>query len=628
MSFKNILRKQRQSGSGLASAAAGAAGASIREAIDIRNILFTKDSLLGALFPNVKGFKADGKTPRSKTSPSSIMSMGSSSSALSDEKLDIISKNTQISAKNSMTMPAMARDMNVMRQNMVKMVKLSGGKPSTRADMFFMRAAERESAYESRIQESKSTSPTNISSGEDDKKSGGGLIGSMLAALVATFLVFKGIMGIIATSAIFKLFTGGIAVLMKSIFAVIGSPLVLGIIAGFLPLLYTMFKTRDALNAPPDRDDLRDLQLRSNRNAINQGENVKIGGKTAAQLIEEEQVLYNRAAQNPRMLTESKEKESAARIKALESVGFFRLEVDNPETGKKQLLFRREIREDNIGGLDLPSNFTPAAPATGAAPASTTPTPISSNPSEGEKAVRAAASKYGITDATEINALLAQTGHESGNFRQLTELGSKSYFERYEGRADLGNTQPGDGYKYRGRGYIQLTGRANYEQFAKFSGLDVINNPDLVATPSVGAEAALWFWKTRVKPNVKDFSDVKSVTRIVNGGLNGLADREQRFASLTNQSTGSATTLASVGSSSGATLASASPRVSGAQIASASSAVESARMETMSPSTLLPAMTSMATPKTPGPQAQQVTIPNTIDSDLFDALIGRATEFS
>jgi putative chitinase len=205
---------------------------------------------------------------------------------------------------------------------------------------------------------------------------------------------------------------------------------------------------------------------------------------------------------------------------------------------------------------------------------STSPTPASSNPSEGEKAVRAAASKYGITDETEINALLAQVGHESGNYRHLTELGSKSYFERYEGRRDLGNTQAGDGYKYRGRGYIQLTGRSNYEQFAKFSGLDVVNNPDLVATPSVGAEAALWFWKTKVKPKVKDFSNVKSVTRIVNGGYNGLADREQRFASLTKQSTGSATTLASVASptpSTGTVLASSSTSVADQRMAAASS---------------------------------------------------------
>jgi putative chitinase len=247
------------------------------------------------------------------------------------------------------------------------------------------------------------------------------------------------------------------------------------------------------------------------------------------------------------------------------------------------------------------------------------PTPATSNPSEGEKAVRAAAAKHGITDPTELNALLAQTGHESGNYRFLTEQGSRSYFDRYEGRRDLGNTQPGDGFKYRGRGYIQLTGRANYEQFAKFSGIDVVNNPDLVATPSVGAEASLWYWKTRVKPNVTDFSDVKHVTRLVNGGLNGLSDREQRFASLMEQPSG--------GFDFGNVMQTAS-RASGSQIASASTVADMARMESMDALSMIPSMLGLMTPKTPSTQAQQVSIPSTIDTDLFDALVMRVTEYS
>jgi putative chitinase len=656
MAFKDVLKKQRQSGSGILSSVAGAAGAQVREAIDIRNILFTKDSLLGALFPNVRGFKAGGKMAK----PSSLVSEKSPTSVdLSDAKLETINQNTKVSAKNSMVLPSMARDMNVMRQNIVKLVKLSGGKASTSADMFFLKASEREQAYESQIQASKklTTSPTPSTQDKSDKNTTGGILG-LLAAIGASII---GVIGNIAKQipeTLQKIFsiatlktlfgvTGSILTGLGRLLPLLISPTFLGIataIAGAAWLAKWIYdKTDEIKNAPPVVDELRETQKQSNRITQAEAENIKIGDKTANDLIREEQNLY--LLSKSKKITDSDKKKSAARRTALESVGIFPLEVDDPSRpGKKELFFRREYNQDNIGGLDLP----PEAPAAPASPtptpvptdkltpqqierSSTTPTPASSNPSEGEKAVRDAAAKYGITDETELNALLAQVGHESGNYRLLTELGDKSYFERYEGRRDLGNTQPGDGYKYRGRGYIQLTGRSNYEQFAKFSGLDVVNNPDLVATPSVGAEAALWFWKTRVKPNVKDFSDVKAVTRIVNGGLNGLADREQRFASLTGQSTGSATTLASAASStpsSGASVASATPRVSGTQIAAASAAVDSGRMQAMAPAPTTPVSTSAATPKTPSSQSQKITIPNTIDSDLFDALVARATEFS
>jgi hypothetical protein len=172
--------------------------------------------------------------------------------------LDQIGENTKIAAKNSFVLPAMARDMNVMRQNIIKLVKMSGGKPSTKSDMFFLKAAERESAYESAMAKSKGSMTTRVGSGTQSKTGETGssmvsilssiLLGGfktikgMLSGLLSTFDIFKGIMGSIASSAIFKLFTGGIVTLLKSVFAAIGSPLVLGIIAGFLPLLYTMFK--------------------------------------------------------------------------------------------------------------------------------------------------------------------------------------------------------------------------------------------------------------------------------------------------------------------------------------------------------------------------------------------------
>lgn len=143
--------------------------------------------------------------------------------------------------------------------------------------------------------------------------------------------------------------------------------------------------------------------------------------------------------------------------------------------------------------------------------------------------------KYGITDKLERAHFLAQCGHESGNYVYKEELASGN---AYNGRKDLGNTNPGDGPRYKGRGYIQVTGRANYEAYSKYlvsKGLDnVLSNPDLVAT-KYAADAACYWWKflsrdiTSIALKGSSTSVVKSVTKRVNGGDNGLPDRQQRF---------------------------------------------------------------------------------------------------
>jgi putative chitinase len=143
--------------------------------------------------------------------------------------------------------------------------------------------------------------------------------------------------------------------------------------------------------------------------------------------------------------------------------------------------------------------------------------------------VRAAAQAGGITDPTELAQFMAQVSHESGGFKYLTELGKDSYFQKYEGRKDLGNVQPGDGVKYKGRGYIQLTGRANYAKYGKIIGVDLENNPELAATPENGAKLAVAYWNDRVKKRVKDFKDTAAVTKIINGGANGLQSRVALF---------------------------------------------------------------------------------------------------
>jgi len=124
---------------------------------------------------------------------------------------------------------------------------------------------------------------------------------------------------------------------------------------------------------------------------------------------------------------------------------------------------------------------------------------------------------------------LAQTGHESGDLLYTEELASG---QAYEGRTDLGNTQPGDGPKFKGRGLIQLTGRANYVAYGNSIGQDltVDGNWTSVATdPSLAVDAACWFWTTHNLNALADNDDLQTITRRVNGGLNGLQDRQDHL---------------------------------------------------------------------------------------------------
>ena len=132
----------------------------------------------------------------------------------------------------------------------------------------------------------------------------------------------------------------------------------------------------------------------------------------------------------------------------------------------------------------------------------------------------------------ELAAFLAQCSHESGGFRYLSEIwGPTAAQKTYDGR--MGNNNPGDGYRYRGRGYIQLTGKNNYTQASRALGLDLVKNPDQASTPDIGAKTSVWFWKTNVQPRVSNWDDVTAITKIVNGGYNGLDDRKMRYAAFT-----------------------------------------------------------------------------------------------
>ena len=160
--------------------------------------------------------------------------------------------------------------------------------------------------------------------------------------------------------------------------------------------------------------------------------------------------------------------------------------------------------------------------------------------SPAEKYLHDYAISQGI-NGIELAALMAQCSHESAGFTKFVENGPRgaknpeAYFKKYDitfdraAALELGNTKPGDGYRYRGRGYMHLTGRSNYRIFGKKVSQPLEDQPDLAADPKIAAEVAVSYWKSRVQGRVTDFSNVRLVTKPINKGLKGIDDRIRRF---------------------------------------------------------------------------------------------------
>lgn len=140
--------------------------------------------------------------------------------------------------------------------------------------------------------------------------------------------------------------------------------------------------------------------------------------------------------------------------------------------------------------------------------------------------LNAAMTEFGINTPLRQAAFLAQLGHESGELRYFEELATGM---AYEGRVDLGNTQPGDGMRYKGRGPIQLTGRTNYIKAGQALGIDLVNNPALAATIGIGCRTAGWFWKTHGLNELADKKEFDAITKRINGGFNGKAARDAYY---------------------------------------------------------------------------------------------------
>lgn len=194
--------------------------------------------------------------------------------------------------------------------------------------------------------------------------------------------------------------------------------------------------------------------------------------------------------------------------------------------------------------------------------------PLCRDPATWATALAAAATRYDIDTAARIASFLAQTGHESGQFNRIVESLVYSTAQRlmtvwpkrfptpasaapyvrneqrlanfvYANRIGNGDVQSGDGYKYRGRGLIQVTGRSNYQACGKVLGLDLLDNPDLLLQPRNAALSAAWFWDSRGlnaladdRTDDNDLEDFTAITKAINGGTQGLKERFALFKAI------------------------------------------------------------------------------------------------
>ncbi|MCA8237766.1 glycoside hydrolase family 19 protein [Burkholderia cenocepacia] len=148
--------------------------------------------------------------------------------------------------------------------------------------------------------------------------------------------------------------------------------------------------------------------------------------------------------------------------------------------------------------------------------------------------MQAACEQFHILDSRDVAAFLAQTGHESGHLVFTKEIwgptvAQKQYEPPAEKAKELGNTQPGDGVRFCGRGLIQLTGRRNYTLASVGLDLDLLNHPELLEQPEHAAMSAGWYWWNKKLSGLATAGMFTTLTERINGGLNGFTDRQALY---------------------------------------------------------------------------------------------------
>lgn len=260
------------------------------------------------------------------------------------------------------------------------------------------------------------------------------------------------------------------------------------------------------------------------------------------------------------------------------------------------------------------------------------------NPSENREAIINVMLEAGITDPKEQAAFMAQLDHESGGFKHVREnlnysaQGLLKVFSKYykssalaqqEARnpeaianrvygGRMGNEQPGEGFKYRGRGFIQLTGKSNYVQASKALGIDLVNNPDMAEDPATAAKIAVWFWKKSGAGDAARAGDLRASRRAVNGGYNGMSDVQGKFNTYLSQA------LAGKFQPSGE-----KPGTSetGTAVASSESPTAAAPTDTTGGSTtpVATGLTTVASPSTPAAVTAPVAAPVAVSEPVVEA---------
>ena len=142
------------------------------------------------------------------------------------------------------------------------------------------------------------------------------------------------------------------------------------------------------------------------------------------------------------------------------------------------------------------------------------------------------AQEFGINTPLRWAHYLAQIAHESAELRYSEEIASGKAYDTGKLAIKLGNTPEadGDGQKFKGRGLIQITGRANYEAYKKYCGFDVVKQPELLAKPVGAIRSSMWFWKSKGLNELADRDEFTAITKRVNGGTNGIEDRRKYLA--------------------------------------------------------------------------------------------------
>jgi len=553
----------------------------------------------------------------------------------------------KIIAKNFLSLPSIARDLNVARQNIIKLVKLRGGESTNKADAMFLKSSEAETKLGVEKQKLTAKEVTPTPAEKEEVGMGGRFISRMLGKtkLGKKLLNSKLIKGF---SKIFSV--GGFARILSRLALplLIFSAVWEGITGAFetwkeTGSIWETFKSFAGGIVDFFTFGLIDKQMVSDFYDWMLGAYEKIGQSIAdffgfgdwftekfAKVKDYLGVGVKAKKISPEVeqpeIEQEEAKKKEPKVVEIEKKRKEKQDEEERKQAQQGTVLTSEEGTPVLSGTGEPIGVGEPTPAPAPAP-SPTPVPTEKKKEEkaptkapspgfaaGKSAMLSAMDKEGITNPDARAQIMAQAAHESGSFRYTEELGKPAYFEKYNGRKDLGNTQPGDGPRFKGRGFLQTTGRVNYDQFKQAFGVDVIEKPEVLAEAKYAADSALFWFKKNAKKVEKlsggDWANTKGVTKAVNGGFNGLEDRMQYFEKFRNDPT-----ITKVASNTTAP--------EGSQVAATSSAVASEQRKQQKPQT--PVIVNAQTTNNSTTTVNRTTVAQNRDnSGTNSALVARA----